>query len=115
MRGVNASRRATQLQVFNSIFNAINGLENEFVTLREKGEKPSERWCYEFFNTVEYMAFLLNHNLIRSDDLVGFYANSVRSWYGTFCSTTDRKHMDDPEFYREFKRLYRSVKNDGNT
>ena len=75
MRGVNASRRATQLQVFNSIFNAINSLENEFETLRTNGEKPSGRWCYEFFNTVEYMAFLLNHNLIKSDHLVGFYAN----------------------------------------
>ena len=101
-----------QLQVFNSIFKAINGLENEFGTLRDKGEKPPDRWCYEFFNTVEYMAFLLNHNLIKSDDLVGFYGNSVRSWYGTFSSTTDRKHLDDPEFYPEFKKLYRSVNND---
>jgi len=38
--------------VFNSIFNAVNRLENEFVTLRDKGEKPPYRWCYEFFKTV---------------------------------------------------------------
>ena len=40
------------------------------------------------------------------------YANSVRKWYDTFSSATDRKHLDDPEFYPEFKKLRTRVKSD---
>src|SRR5262249_31449972 len=110
IKGVNASKRATQLQVFNNIFNSINALERRYeVEFVQKRVEPSDDWCYEFFNTVEYMAFLLNHKLILADDLVDYYRDSVRSWYKTFKDVAKKSSLDDPDCYKEFKKLHLDI------
>ena len=113
-RSVNASRRATQLQIFDGIFRDIKRLDDEYmVEFKAKGLKPTARWCQDFFNTLEYMAFLLNHKLILKKEMQDFYADAVIHWHKTFSENANRQDLDNPDFFREFKKLYRELKQDG--
>jgi hypothetical protein len=111
VKGVNAARRATQLQVFNVIFGTICALDKRYtVEFKSQNKKPSDEWCDEFFNTVEYLAFLLNHNLVLRQELFDFYKDAVRHWYTTFASVQQTSDLDNPDYFPEFKRLHRTVK-----
>lgn len=113
-RSVNASRRATQLQIFDGIFRDIKRLDDEYmVEFKAKGLKPTVRWCQDFFNTLEYMAFLLNRKLILKKEMQDFYADAVIHWHKTFSESASRQALDDPDFFREFKKLHRELKRDG--
>jgi hypothetical protein len=113
VKGVNAARRATQLQVFNSIFDAICALDRRYtVEFKSQNKQPTDEWCSEFFNTVEYLAFLLNHNLVLRRELFDFYKDAVRHWYATFASVQQTSVLDNPDYFPEFKRLHRKVKYD---
>jgi hypothetical protein len=109
-RSVTASRRATQLQVFDGIFKEIKKLDAEYRTCHSEGGNALKGWCYEFFNTIEYMAFLLNNKLILQREMQDFYKDAVRHWYETFVGNATRKDLDDPSFFPEFKRLHRKLK-----
>lgn len=110
-RAVNASRRATQLQVFDGIFRDIKHLDAEYAA-EFKGAKPNARWCQDFFNTLEYMAFLLNHNMILRRELTEFYRDAVFHWHKTFADNVSRNDLDNPDFFPEFKKLYRTLRED---
>ena len=113
-KAVNASRRAIQLQIFDGIFKDIKRLDAEYIAeFKGKGTKPNARWCHDFFNTLEYMAFLLNHNMILRNELHDFYRDAAIHWHKTFADNTSKKDLDNPDFFPEFKKLYRRLKNDG--
>lgn len=113
-KSVNASRRATQLQIFDGIFKEIRKLDAEYATaFKSQGTKPTERWCHDFFNTVEYMAFLLNRKMILREEMHDFYKDAVIYWHKTFEENASRKDLDNPDCFPEFKKLYRTLKNDG--
>ena len=109
-KSVSATRRAAQLQLFHSIFQEIKKLDQDYIRLfRNTNTRPSKDWCFDFFNTLEYLAFLLNHGLIEREGLSEFYDDAVRHWHRTFNENTDKKDLDDPDFYPEFKRLHRQI------
>jgi hypothetical protein len=111
IKGVNASRKATQLQVFDGIFREIKKLDAQYISeFKTQGIQPTKVWCYDFFNTLEYLAFLINRNMILRDELHAFYSDAVRAWHVTFSENSSTKDLNDPDFYSEFKKLYRTVK-----
>jgi hypothetical protein len=113
-KSVNASRRATQLQIFDGLFKDIKRLDSQYSTeFKCKCTQPTSQWCDDFFNTLEYLAFLLNHKMILREELHDFYKDAVLHWYRTFAENTSKKNLDNPDFFPEFKKLYRALKNDG--
>ena len=113
-RTFEASRRAIQLQVFDGIFRDVKKLDAEFAAqFKSQGAEPSPRWCQDFFNTLEYMAFLLNHKMILREEMHDFYRDAVIHWHATFEANATRAALDDPAFFPEFKKLYRTLKDDG--
>jgi hypothetical protein len=113
-RSFEASRRAIQLQVFDGIFRDIKQLDAVFsAEFKSQGTKPTARWCQDFFNTLEYMAFLLNHKMILREEMHDFFRDAVVHWYATFAANATRADLDNPAFFPEFKKLYRTLKNGG--
>ncbi len=110
--GVRAARVATLLQVFDGIFRDIKALDDDyFREFKSKSAIPTKQWCFNFFNTIEYLAYLLNRGLVLRDELQGFYKDAVLHWYKTFVENCTVADLNDPDFYPEFKKLCRRVQN----
>ena len=106
------SRRATQLQVFDSTFNKLREREESFYT---KNPKPNslekKRWLSGFFNTLEYMSFLVNAGLIPEKPFIRFYRDAIIGWYeNIFLREAEDEEKIDQTLYPELKRLYTRLK-----
>ena len=107
-----ASRRATQVQVFDATFKELRALEDRYSAKNPKSNSADERnWCSGFFNTLEYMSFLVNEGLIPRKPFIHFYRDAIINWYDTIFlnkSTADQK--TDPRRFPELKKLYKRLK-----
>ena len=109
--GLRQTSRAVQLQVFESIFREIRRLDAEYqVEFREKNIAPNERWCFEFFNTTEYLAYLINHKMVRHKELYDFYEPGFLAWDQTFGQHINTSIREDPNKFREFKKLVARIR-----
>ena len=104
------SRRATQLQVFDATFNKLRELEESY--RRENPKEGSERhWFNGFFNTLEYMSFLVNEKFIPQKLFTRFYRDAFILWFETiFLEKADAEQKSDPQRFFEFKKLYKRLK-----
>ena len=106
------SRRATQIQVFDATVNKLLKLDDSYY--REKPEKGSEaerQWLYGFFNTLEYMSFLVNERFIPQKMFTRFYSDAFILWFETvFLNKADDEQKNDPQRFSEFKKLYKRLK-----
>jgi hypothetical protein len=113
-KSVRLVAKATQIQVFESIFKEIRGLDLRYQKeFKEKNAEPDASWRYEFFNTVEYLAYLINHKLVQSRALSGFYGSAIVAWHKTFMEVLTNQAQRDPQIFPEFKKLYENLKQDG--
>lgn len=105
-KALEQNSKATQLQVFESIFREIRALDAEYIDMKHSQQKPGERWCFLFFNVIEYLAYMINHGMVRYDDLYEFYRPSIQAWYRTFTESANPVCLNDPEFCPEFRKLH---------
>jgi hypothetical protein len=110
--GIRQNTRAMGLQVLESIFKDIRQLDREYI-----GEfarwNPAQRnaWSATFFNTVEYLCFVVNRKITRDEALKKFFFDeALPAWRKTFDEhVRDGIIKDAPEMFPEFKRAYRSI------
>ena len=105
------SSRATQLQVFDATFTKLRALEDDFYTKNPKSDSAAERqWCSGFFNTLEYMCFLVNEGFIPPKPFISFYRDAIIQWYDNiFIKKADDEQQDDPQRFPELKKLYKQI------
>jgi F0F1-type ATP synthase membrane subunit a len=100
------SRRATQVQVFESIFKDIRELEaTYFQAYSGQSEEKKRQWATLFFNTLEYFAFLLNRKMLPAQIFLEFYKPAFLKWYEMFLAFASNHEKNDPNIYPEFKKL----------
>lgn len=105
-KSVNAARRATQLQIFDGLFRDIKRLDAEYQEdFKSKGIQPTKRWRDEFYNTLEYMAFLLNHELILRKEMDDFYKDAMIHWHDRFTEAANKDDLAKSDYFPEFRRL----------
>jgi hypothetical protein len=65
-RGIRQNTRAMELQVLESIFQDIRELDRECIA-EFQGWTHEQRnaWSATFFNTVEYLCFMVNHRITQ--------------------------------------------------
>jgi hypothetical protein len=101
--------RALQLQVFDSVFKDIRQLDHMWI---EQGfdhgmtKEQRQAWCASFFNTLEYLCFLINHKMVRQDELRQFFGTSLPEWWKQFNKYRQQGLLHDTEaLFSEFKGL----------
>ena len=83
--GMRQNALATQLQFLKGIFRDIRELDRRYLSEFESmSNSEKTAWSSTFFNTVEYLFFVVNNELARRDALQGFFAESLPSWKKTF-------------------------------
>ena len=103
-KGRQCFSQSNSLQIFDGLFKEIKRLDSAYtIDFKAKSINPTPQWCDEFFNTLEYMAFLLNHKMILKDEMHDFYKDAVLHWHRTFAENTSKKDLDNPDFFPEFK------------
>jgi len=104
--GMRQNALATQLQVLEGIFRDIRELDQRYLA-NFGGMSGTEKtaWSSAFFNTVEYLCFVVNNKLARRDALQGFFAEALPSWKRTFDEHVSQGILiDKPHHFSEFKQ-----------
>lgn len=104
---VKAARRAAQLQMFEGIFRDIRQLDSQFLKHTEEGSALDPAWRFEFFNTLEFLAYLINHEMIETTELVEFFKIGFKVWARTFEKMFSQEQVKDSQFFPEFKKIAR--------
>ncbi len=64
-----------------------------------------------FFNTINYLAFLLDAKILRKAEFVVFYRDAFLYWWTLFEENVDEVDRANPRYYAEFKRVVSDLKN----
>lgn len=101
-----------RLDVFESCFERIIGLEKEYyTTFADKNDKEKSRWDSLFFNAIELLSFYANEKYLGDKKLINFFAPAIVDWYeNIFLKTHTKETIDDPKCYPEMKKLYKNIK-----
>ena len=99
---------AREFQLFESIFRDVQQLDKEYIASFAT-MTPAEKtaWSATFFNTVEYLCFMVNRKLIGNSDLRLFFTSSgaLQSWKIIFDQHVSDKILgDSPIAFCEFKK-----------
>lgn len=104
-----------QTQLAYDIFKDIRQLEQEFSKL----DKPVngnfeviDDWYSRYFNTLEWLSFLINEKKITNKETRGFLEPLIKESYEEFYMDSNRlkRSPDEPKEFSEFKRLYQKLK-----
>lgn len=67
-------------------------------------------WEQRLFNRLEWVSLLMNNNRIKLEELREYFEPLVVSWYtDAFLKYAKDSDKQDPNQYKEFKKLYKSL------
>ena len=103
------------------MFKDIRSLESELDTIAYldvndpvgSAQDKSERlrgWDSRFFNTLEWLAFLINKGQVKDSSLKGFFKDSIIGWYEKLFLTHMKQAVDNDKEFPELKKLYQVFK-----
>jgi hypothetical protein len=102
--------KALQLQVFESVFKDIRQLDHIWIEQNfDHGMTKEQRraWCASFFNTVEYLCFLMNKDMVREKELNEFWGTALPKWQKQFQKYVREDLItDSPDMFCEFKKRF---------
>ena len=106
------NRRATQVQVIDSVFEKMNEILDRYYDTNPKIEsEEGMRWLSRYFNTMEYMAALVNLKLVHKQTFVRLYGEAILIGYERiFLERATQEEKDNPKIYSELKQLYNRLK-----
>lgn len=118
-------QKSDQIKLAESVFKDLRLLEKEQSDLNteimKKGttdflgtdaDRLRADWRSRFFNTLEWLAFLINENELSNAKIVGFYKEAIIDWYEEiFLKQASENERNDAKQYPELKKLYNNLKN----
>jgi len=103
------SRRTLSLHLFERVFLEIKSLEEKIGSMASKGDKSElDLWNSQFFNTLEFFAFMVNQKYLADQKLVGFFRPAFIDWYKRIFLKTDR-YAQDQNAFPEMRALYSTL------
>ena len=106
------SQLTEEIRLTEGILNDIRDLDD-----KEDGEQDKLEWGRKFFNTIEWLSFLINNEHIQDEKLIDFFRSPIHAWHRDwFTNPTyiEDKTRDDPTEYEEFKKLHKRFKKEKN-
>ena len=102
---------ALQMQLLDSVFQKIHGLEAEFYRAQaQMDEAAVRRWRALFMNALEYFAFLVNRGHMGASAAV-FFTPAIENWYQTIVVPLETpEEKSNLEAYKELRALHRKIR-----
>lgn len=109
------SNRIRELQLLETTYHEIVALEKYKFEhdLKGQGEDDDEfykKWFVLFFNQVEWLSFLINHEFIKHKELVIYFRNAYMTWYGVYTKYAPDEVRSNDKAHSSFKFLYKRFK-----
>jgi hypothetical protein len=105
------SADVAQIQVFENIFRDIQEQEQQFYGARNPNPEDKALRDRMFFNTVNYLAFLLDSRILRKAEFIEYYRSAFLYWWTLFEREVPDVDRNDPSKYEEFKRVVSDLRN----
>lgn len=99
------AKRATVLQMFESIFKEIRQLDARVAA----HDPPDPTLLAEFFNTVEFLAYVINRKMLDSPELTAFFDEAFPVWYRTFQESLPEEQVKNAKFLPEFRKRVKTA------
>jgi hypothetical protein len=110
--------RSEEIKLSESVFKDIRSLEEQKSKVEESSPFPTallERrkdWASLFFNTLEWLSFLINNKKIKDKKIISFFKKAIIDWYDDIFLDTSyitQEQVEDSDEYRELKKLYKEL------
>lgn len=119
-RALRHQQRQAQVRMIESVFKDIRELEKELSQIPPptdiddlKYGKAASDWDSRLFNTLEWLAFLINEKEVSRKKLIKFFKDSIVRWYEElFLNHMSKEVINDPKQYDELKKLYKKLKDE---
>jgi hypothetical protein len=112
-------RKTDQVKLVEGVFKDIRSLESELDSIaylpidvndpegsvKDKNERLKGRDS-RFFNTLEWLALLINKGQVKDSSLKGFFKDSIIGWYEKLFLTHMKQAVDNNKEFPELKKLY---------
>lgn len=110
--GIKQNTRAMELQVLESIFKDIRELDRQYIAeFAIWNPAQQNAWSATFFNSVEYLCFVVNRKITKDHVLKKFFFDeALPAWRKMFDEHVKTGVIRDaPEMFPEFKKAYRTI------
>jgi hypothetical protein len=98
-----ATSRATEMQVLEGVLREIRELDRQFIQGLEGVELSA--WSATYFNTIEYLCFIVNRRLVHIESLEDFFfADALPAWSNLFDEHQRTGVLAETAEFAEFKR-----------
>lgn len=106
------NKKTNQVQTFWNIFNEIQDFEKEFYSVYAAADHEKLRnWAVPLFNRLEFMAFLLNNNMMPKRHFIDFYRDFFLNTYDSiFKKLATKNEQENPKEFSELKKLIKDLK-----
>lgn len=101
-----------ELHITENIVSDLKNLEREFLEkYAHKDETERRKWDILFFNSIEWLCFLINERKIRDKKIIYFFKDGLIAWYeDILVKHYSKEELDDQKIFPEFKKLYHELK-----
>lgn len=127
-RALKHQQESDQIKLAESVFKDLRALEKELSDIQSKireanyvdafqfeEKRLKADWRSRFFNTLEWLAFLINEGELRHKKIIGYYRDAIIHWYECiFTVQAADEEKSDPDIYPEMKKLYTLLKDGKN-
>jgi hypothetical protein len=108
--------KSEEIKLAESVFKDIRMLEDkksELPGYQQMYEDKYKDWASLFFNTLEWLSFLINSHKIKDEKIIGFFKDGIIEWYEKIFLEKyyiTKEQVNDSKEYKEFKKLYKRLK-----
>jgi hypothetical protein len=114
--------KSEETKLAESVFKDIRMLEDQKSKIQKDSVLAHERaeiqeskkdWASLFFNTLEWLSFLINNKKIKDKKIVSYFKPALLAWYNDIFLDVDYIELDqvnDPKDYPELKKLIEDLK-----
>jgi hypothetical protein len=113
-------RKSDEIKLAESVFKDVRELDAQHLKLLrdyqyEKHVDLYLDWGSSFFNTLEWLSFLVNRSKIKDEETIKFFKPGVIDWYDSlFLDSNNRyvtkEEVEDSKQYEQLKKFYRNLK-----
>jgi hypothetical protein len=112
LRALRHNTRAMELQALQSIFHDVRELDRQYLAeFMTWDDSQKNAWSATFFNTAEYLCFVVNRKVTKDKELRGFFfQDALPAWRKMLDEHAKAGYIKNTdEMFPELKKAYRQI------